>query len=170
MPNSNRKNYNSPKARERHCLELMQRHVEQFGYKASSDALRKIGSQPAKPTKTSGRPVEFDYGKLMELWLYVEEGRARLDLSVQAFCKSNEAEFSWFTGGLPAGHPEYDDPISKVIKGETLRRRYNEAVAFLKSDAELRTSSSKNRIAFPSQPVAMIWQAELQRRLSEIAA
>lgn len=168
MPSSSRKNYSSPDSQERHCVSEMEKLVTQFGYGNCFDALHKIGLRPSRPPKTRGRNAEFNYSKLMEIWLFVEEGRARKSLSVHAFCK--DAEFSWFTSGLPEDHPEFKSPISKVIKSQTLRRRYNEAVALLKSDAELRRSGSERRNAFPPQTLEEIWQEELQRRLSDVAA
>jgi len=147
--------------------------VEQFGYHACAEALNRIGARPATSPKRAGRPVEFDYGKCMELWLYVEEGCARLGLSVQAFCKHKKAEFVWFTGGLPQDHSEYKRPFSKIIKGDTLRRRYNEAVAFLKSDTDLRARRSTAQDAFPGaqdHSLEKVWNEELRQRLMNAAA
>lgn len=109
----------------------------------------------------------------MELWLYVEEGRAQLGLSVQAFCRNEKAEFAWFVGGLPEDHPEYENPISKIIKGDTLRRSYIEAVALLKSDADLRARRSTAQDTFPGaqdHSLEMTWKEELRQRLMNATA
>ena len=64
----------------------------------------------------------------MEVWLFVEEGKARMRLSVNAFCKVGS--FTWYTAG--AGDPK----ANKVLAGETLRRRYQQAVTWMKAESE----------------------------------
>ncbi len=145
----------------RACHKYMARAVKRYGFQiclVALDACR--WSVPQK--KSRGCPKHYEYQALMLVWLYVQEGIERHRLSVNQFCK--KGEFAWYESG-PTGFS-----VSKQITGPTLRRRYQEAVTFLRRETEpyrrLKELKIRSIFQLDGSPVELFWRDELARRLA----
>src|SRR5579864_5455716 len=83
--------------------------------------------------KRSGAKKFYGAQELMNVWLYVQLGIKREKTNVHQFCgKGRKGRYvSWIMGG--SGVPPR---VLRNARGRTLWRRYQEAVAFLKSESE----------------------------------
>jgi hypothetical protein len=94
-------------------------------------------------------------------------------MSVNAFCK--DTKFAWVTGAT--GPHEFGDDlmIAKRAQADTLRRRYQEAVAYLKKSSEP-YKRLKAMLAVPHalhdgiSPLEKWWDQLLEERLARIVA
>jgi hypothetical protein len=106
----------------------------------------------------------------METWLFVEEGRRRLGLSANAFCL--RAHLKWVTQGItePVEKAQYPD---KRVARETLRRRYQEACAFLREEnrpyrAAKDLLGTQNSQFDGISPTEKWWRQVLEQRLAVV--
>jgi hypothetical protein len=81
-----------------------------------------------------GRPKHFDPDTLRDVWVYVQTWAALTNLRISKICSAKGAHLGWvamnvsgFKNGVRVEH--------QVDQG-TLRRRYYEAVRFLKAESE----------------------------------
>jgi len=143
--------------------EATRKLVAKYGIEGVRQALEQCELTPEEEKK-GGRPKDFDSQSLMDLWLFVEEGAARKNLSIHAFC--GKAEFKWHAVGGPKGAT-----VVRSVKGATLHKRYYEAQSFLEKQSEayrkkgVRIKLGGKEIDYMS-PVERYWRTELERRLA----
>ena len=121
---------------------------------------------PARRSRSAGRPRFFDADELREVWLHVEECKARTGLSANKVCHGGP--LAWFNVGR--GGPKR----VHCSGGETLRRRYQEACRLLRDEREehealvlaLARAGAGTPAADRQPPTAAWWQDELRRRLA----
>jgi hypothetical protein len=109
----------------------------------------------------------------MNVWIFVHVGMARTGLSALQYCK--RAKFHWISGGALLPPEQASRETGRVIvshkaRGETLRRRYQEAVAFLRSESkpyrELRERGFRSSALGPISPTEEWWRRELESALA----
>jgi hypothetical protein len=141
--------------RSQKCKKAMASLAKRFGIESLEWALLQVRAEYAENHRP-GRKKDFDINALRDIWIYVESGKLRTDLSTNSLCK--RAKFQWAsigTGGVK---------ITKEISGPTLRRRYQEAVAFLEKEsasvkelAEIRGEEPADRVS----EIEMWWRRAL---------
>ena len=133
-----------------------------------SIALRPPGARQEK----RGRKQRYSMQQLMDVWLYVQEGMARTGLSAFQFCR--KGEFNWLVAGrlLPPYQASKQTGrlvIGHAAHGETLRRRYQEAVAVLQAESEtcrrFQEMGLRSRVFSAQSPIEEWWRRELQARI-----
>lgn len=82
-----------------------------------------------EPPKKVGQPKFFDEEALMHVWVYVRKMMRLHRLSAIKACR--QGSFSWIQGG--GGRVK----VLRTIRGATLRRRYQEAEAFIRRESEV---------------------------------
>lgn len=119
-----------------------------------------------------GRKLYFDAQKLMDVWLEVQEAMARHGVSAYAFCLRRE--LWWVRAGAYASCARRDKERGILIvqhsaRTETLRRRYQQAVRFLKAENEpyerLYRMGARSTQFGRISPTELFWRQELERRL-----
>jgi hypothetical protein len=99
--------------------------------------MREAPTNPFRTPRTSreaGRPKHFDTAALRDVWVYVQSWAIITKWPISRICDAKNASFSWYAAGIP----DYDKgrkPKHQVDR-DTLRRRYYEAVQFLKAESE----------------------------------
>lgn len=110
--------------------EDVDRLVDKHGLPEVKEALENYG-WTKKRGKQGGHPKFYGHQELMEISAFVQDGITREGLSVHEFCETHR--FSWVIGGCR----DVGRAIVKSVQCATLRRRYYEAEAVLKREAEL---------------------------------
>ncbi len=131
-----------------------------------TERLSKRPPPPARRARPAGRPRFFDVDELREVWLHVEECKARTGLSANKVCGG--APLTWFN--LGRGGPKR----VRRSGGKTLRRRYQEASRLLRDERDehealvlaLARAGAGTPAADRQPPTAAWWQDELRRRLA----
>src|SRR6185437_2952987 len=83
-----------------------------------------------------GRREFYGGYNLMLVWLYVEFMKARTGLPVSKICSLPRGELNWLkAAGRILNKQALADHIYNQAKGETLRRRYYQAVKMLRAEA-----------------------------------
>ncbi len=119
-----------------------------------------------RKARPAGRPKFFGEDELREVWLHVEEAKARTGRSANEVC--GERPLTWFNVGR--GGPKR----IRCSAENTLLRRYQEACRLLQDEREEREALRQAlRVAGASAPwadeqlsIAAWWNAELRRRLA----
>ena len=121
----------------------------------------------------AGRPRNYDAQELMDVWLHVRVGMARTGLSAFQFCKRRR--FYWLEGGrlLPVEQASRETgrvAVNHLAHGETLRRRYQEAVAFLRAESvpyrRIRELGYYSQRFGSKSPTEEWWESELKAALA----
>jgi hypothetical protein len=126
--------------------------------------------QPPSPLarrrhRAAGRPRYYEAQDLMEVWLFVEELKARYGWSAKKACQAGS--FTFHVMGRPGSIPDY------TVSRETLRSRYQRAVRLLQREQQERdeliralqavgASSPQERAPLP---LASFWHAQLVEKL-----
>ncbi len=126
--------------------------------------------QPPSPLgrrrgRAAGRPRYYEPQDLMEVWLFVEELKARYGWSVNKACQAGR--FTCHVMGRPGRIPDY------TVSRETLRSRYYRAVRMLQQEQQerddliraLRAVGASSPQAHAPLPLASFWNAQLAERL-----
>lgn len=128
---------------------------------------------PDRRGKKRGRKLHYSSQQLLDIWLYVQVGMARTDLSALQFCKKRS--YYWASSGQLLSPEQAKRGTGRVVishmaHGETLRRRYQEAVAFLRAESEpyrrLWKMGVRSRVFGAVSPTEGWWQRELKARLT----
>ena len=150
--------------RSQKCKKAVASLIKRFGVKIFEWAADQVRAENAK-NKQSGRNKDFDDNALRDVWIYVESGKRQSGQSASKFCK--HATFQWVSIG-PGGVK-----IIKEIRGETLRRRYQEAVAYLRRESAPYKKQAKLRGSNPStpsvSPVELWWRRALREYLNTLS-
>ena len=101
----------------------------------------------------------------MEVWLFVEEQKARYGWSANRACQAGR--FTFHVMGRPGGIPDY------TVSRETLRSRYQRAVRLLRQEQQerdeliraLRAVGASSPQEHAPLPLASSWHARLAERL-----
>jgi len=145
--------------RSQKCEKAMSSLVKRFGVESCEWALNRVRAEHIENNR-SGRKKDFDLAALRDVWIFVESGKLQTRQSANAFCK--RAIFRWASIGLGGRK------ITKEVSGETLRRRYQQAVAFLEEETESTRKLAKMRGEDPSQAVSEVekwWRRALADQL-----
>ena len=128
---------------------------------------------PALRRDNRGRKQRYLSQQMMEVWLYVQVGKARTGLSALKFCERRK--FQWLEGGhlLPrekASQKTGGLLVTHMVHGKTLRRRYQEAVAILRAESKpyrrLFNMGVRSSVFGAVSPTEEWWQRELKARLA----
>ena len=160
FPKSRRKTSQSADAQKKRRLKAvidLADTMDDATFLQTIDAARRIQAS----RKPAGRPTTFDAHHLIDVWLFVKEGTDALNLSIKEFCK--RGTFNWYTTQAQAPF------ISTIhsIKGETLRRRYQDAVRMLKNEAAIYAPEKAlpgSKAPSGRSPLEEWCYAELERR------
>jgi hypothetical protein len=85
-------------------------------------------------TRGAGRPKQFKDAELRDVWVYVQSWAILTKKPISQICDSKNAGFSWYALGTPGGGP--GPRLEHKVDRQTLRRRYYEAVRFLKAESK----------------------------------
>ncbi len=126
--------------------------------------------QPPSPLgrrrhRVAGRPRYYEAQDLMEVWLFVEELKARHGWSANKACQAGR--FTFHVIGRPGTIPNY------TVSRETLRSRYQRAVRLLQREQQerdeliraLRAAGASSPQEHAPLPLASFWHSQLGERL-----
>jgi hypothetical protein len=94
-------------------------------------------TSPVRKTRAprgAGRPKHFDIAALRDVWVYVQSWAIITKWPISRICDAKNASFSWYAAGIP--DCDRGLRLEHQVDHETLRRRYYEAVRFLKAESE----------------------------------
>jgi hypothetical protein len=84
--------------------------------------------------RAAGRPKHFNVDALRDVWVYVQAWAVVTGRPVSDICSSKNASFSWLAANVPGFKNGLR--VDHEVARETLRRRYYEAVRYLKEESK----------------------------------